>query len=43
MKHLLWYIYGGIRKAIEDLEEKYGAFLILPLGDLMRTVMIVHP
>lgn len=35
--------YGGIRKAIEDLEEKYGAFLILPLGDLMGTVMIVHP
>ena len=35
--------YGGIRKAIEDLEAKYGAFLILPLGDLTGTVMIVHP
>lgn len=35
--------YGGIRKAIEDLEEKYGAFLILPMGDLTGTVMIVHP
>lgn len=35
--------YGGIRKAIDDLEEKYGAFLILPLGDLKGTVLIIHP
>ena len=35
--------YAGVRKAVEDLEEKYGAFLILPLGDLTGTVMIIHP
>lgn len=35
--------YGGIHKAVEDLEQKYGAFLILPLGDLDGSVMIVHP
>ncbi len=33
----------GIRKALEDLEAKYGAFLILPIGDLSGTVMIAHP
>lgn len=35
--------YGGMYKAVEDLEQKYGAFLILPLGDLDGSVMIVHP
>lgn len=35
--------YGGIHKAVEDMEAKYGAFLILPLGDLLGSVMIVHP
>lgn len=35
--------YGGIHKAVEDMESKYGAFLILPLGDLLGSVMIVHP
>lgn len=33
----------GIRKALDDLEAKYGAFLVLPVGDLSGTVMIVHP
>lgn len=35
--------YGGIHKAVSDLEEKYGAFLLIPLGDLKGTVIIVHP
>lgn len=35
--------YCGVHKALEDLEKKYGAFLVLPLGDLKGTVMIVHP
>ena len=35
--------YGGIHKAVEDMEAKYGAFLILPVGDLLGSVMIVHP
>lgn len=35
--------YGGVRKAVEDMEKKYGAFLILPLGDLQGSVMIVRP
>ena len=35
--------FAGVRKAVEDLEEKFGAFLMLPLGDLTGTVMIVHP
>ena len=35
--------FGGVRKALEDLEEKYGAFLILPLGDVRGTALIVHP
>lgn len=34
---------GGVRKAMEDLEKKYGAFLIVPMGDIDGTVMIVHP
>lgn len=35
--------YGGIHKAVSDLEEKYGAFLLIPLGDLKGTAIIVHP
>ena len=35
--------FAGVRKAVEDLEEKFGAFLMLPLGDLTGTVLIVHP
>ncbi|MCD8020552.1 MAG: class I SAM-dependent methyltransferase [Clostridiales bacterium] len=35
--------YRGISKAVADFEEKYGAFLILPVGDLKGTVLIVHP
>lgn len=35
--------YAGVRKAVEDLEDKYGAFLSLPSGDLTGTVMIIHP
>lgn len=35
--------YPGISKALLDFEEKYGAFLILPVGDLKGTVYIVHP
>jgi len=33
----------GIRKALDALEAKYGAFLVLPIGDLSGTAMIVHP
>ena len=33
----------SIRQAVQDLEEQYGAFLILPLCDLDGTVMIVRP
>ena len=35
--------YGGVQRALEDLELKYGAFLQIPLGDLTGTVLIVHP
>jgi O-methyltransferase len=35
--------FTGVRRALDDLEKKYGAFLILPIGDLDGTVMIVHP
>lgn len=35
--------YPGVRRALEALEQKYGAFLALPAGDLDGTVMIVHP
>ena len=35
--------YPGVSKALLDFEEKYGAFLILPVGDLKGTVYIVHP
>lgn len=34
---------SGVRMAVEDLEARYGAFLITPLGDLEGTVVIVHP
>lgn len=36
-------VYGGVHKAVEDMEKKYGSFLILPLGDLQGSVMIVRP
>lgn len=35
--------YGGVCRAVEDLEKKYGAFLLLPVGDLQGSAMIVHP
>lgn len=35
--------YTGVHRALDDLEKKYGAFLMLPLGDLNGTVMIVRP
>ncbi len=35
--------YRGVAKAVEDLETKYGALLMLPVGDLEGTVMIVRP
>ena len=35
--------YGGVSRAISDLEAKYGAFLILPIGDLKDTLLVVHP
>ena len=35
--------YRGVAKAVEDLESRYGALLMLPVGDLDGTVMIVHP
>lgn len=35
--------YKGTAKAVEALEAKYGALLMLPVGDLDGTVMIVHP
>ena len=33
----------SVRRAVDDLEKHYGAFLILPLCDLDGTVMIVRP
>lgn len=33
----------GVRKAVQDLEEKYGAFLITPLADLEGTIVITKP
>lgn len=35
--------YHGIYKAVHDFENKYGAFLILPVGDLMGSIMIIRP
>lgn len=35
--------FAGVAKALNDVEKKYGAFLIVPIGDLTGTVMIVHP
>lgn len=35
--------FRGVRKAIEDLEEKYGAFLLIPFGDLEGTSLVVRP
>ncbi len=40
------YEYGknaGVRQAVDDLEEKYGAFLITPVNDLEGTIIITHP
>lgn len=33
----------GVRQAMRDLEEKYGAFLMTPLADMEGSVMIIHP
>lgn len=35
--------YNGIYQAVNDFEEKYGAFLILPVGDLAGSIMIIRP
>ncbi len=35
--------YGGVSRAVSDMEEKFGAFLIVPIGDLDGTLVIVHP
>lgn len=32
-----------VGEAISDLEAQYGAFLMLPLGDVRGTVAIIHP
>lgn len=33
----------AVRQAVDDLEEKYGAFLITPVNDLEGTIVITHP
>ena len=33
----------SVRKAVRDLEERYGAFLITPIGDVDGTAVIIHP
>lgn len=33
----------GVSKALQDLEAEYGAFLLLPMGDLKGTAVIIHP
>lgn len=35
--------YQGVRLAVEEIEKKYGAFLLLPAGDSHGTVMIIKP
>ena len=35
--------FTGIRKAVEDIEEKYGALLIVPAQDLNGSVVIIKP
>lgn len=35
--------YSGIYQAVNDFESKYGAFLILPVGDLTGSIMIIRP
>ena len=35
--------FSGVRDAVRDLEEKYGAFLMVPIGDLAGSVCIVIP
>ena len=34
---------AGVRQAIRDLEERYGAFLMMPLADMEGSIIIVHP
>lgn len=36
-------VFHGVRQAVADLEEKYGAFLMVPSGDLDETVFIIQP
>lgn len=33
----------SVRRAVDDLEKKYGAFLITPVNDLDGSIMITHP
>lgn len=35
--------YPGPAKALQDVEAQYGAFLMLPLGDVKGTALIIHP
>ena len=35
--------YRGVQAELTAFEQKYGAFLIVPLGDLDGTVVLVHP
>lgn len=35
--------YNGVFQAVTDFEKKYGHLLLLPLGDPLGTMMIVHP
>ncbi len=34
---------SGVRQAVHDLEERYGAFMITPLCDMDGTVLISKP
>lgn len=35
--------YPGVSKALADVEAQYGAFLMLPMGDLKGSALIIHP
>ena len=35
--------FKGVYQAVEEFEKTYGRLLLLPLGDPLGTVMIVHP
>lgn len=35
--------YPGPAKALRDVEARYGAFLLLPLGDVKGSALIIHP